>query len=89
LRENGSLEGEVTGQRAGGVNAADEDFAVSGMKVSREKIEERGLAGSVGPYDGEKLSRFDLEVDIGDERGALHSISDGGGDDGVFRCHAA
>ena len=46
------------------------DGAGGGSKEPGEQVEERRLAGAVGPDESDQLARADIERDIGDDSGA-------------------
>src|SRR5712692_2538510 len=56
--------GARVGRDAQEVAAVVEDVAGHGSHRSRDGLEERGLAGAVGPHDGHELSLADLERDL-------------------------
>ena len=70
-----------------------EDADVAGVRraVALEDLHERGLAGAVGPEDGEHLAAADVEVDAVERlrdavvglAQAAHATADGGGSGGV------
>jgi len=58
----------------GEIRAVDDDVAGCRLRKSRDEMEKRGLAGTAGAHDGEKLALRDVErqiINCGDWFGAV------------------
>ena len=66
--------GPPVGREPGDVDALEEDAALVRRIDAVDDVEQRGLAGAVGPDDGEQLAAVDLEADAVDGHQAAEAL---------------
>ncbi len=89
LRHYGAASRQGRGGQEGNRLAVQQHLSACGPELSTQETKQCGLAGSVGSDDSDELSRCDVEVDSGDQGGALHPVGGGVGDDGRLRHRVA
>ncbi len=60
----------------GDVDALEEDRAAVGTQVTRDEVQQRGLARTVGSHDAEGLSLGNLEREVLDDMNAAEALRD-------------